>query len=132
MRGIKISYSWISALDTFLSMKADNERRKGRWGHLVVGGKAQPGANVGPLNELIYVLTAIVRKNRGITGVTGSPVSVFARPYVGGPTSVDELPQPHVDTLDDAVAGRSERPCCSIMLVLEGGFKSSGMGAGYR
>lgn len=140
--GIRVKSEWVRAVDDFMASALNVKRarpvdkvegRRGRWGQLVVKGVAQSGADRPELKELIDVLGAIVTKNNDVTGmkkrrgVKATPHSVFVRPYTGGPTSVEELPRAHVDSLDDEAGGPNDSPCCSIVLVLEGGVSISGI-----
>ena len=140
--GIRVRERWVSAVDAFLASTANVstpegpdgdavERRAGKWGELMAMGKytCEPDEAI---VELIEVLNQVVKKegNAEFTNVKARtkvrPVSVFVRPYTGGPPSVDELPRVHYDTLDSGGV-RDERPCFSVVFVLEGGVSESGI-----
>ena len=143
--GIRVRERWVNAVDAFLaSEKGKNvatprspsgdevERGAANWGELMVKGvyTCEPDD---ALVELVHMVDAIVKKkvNAAFTLLSSRsaevrPVSVFVRPYSGGPSSVDELPRPHYDTLDHNGA-RSKSACFSVVLVLEGGVSDSGI-----
>ena len=142
LRGIEgLKTKWVSDLYAFVNASGCEtrknwnavERRKAKWAELIVQGAHARKAPCDSTNELVELFRQILRKRvaqeptgRGQRSQDANPVSVFVRPYRGGPSSAEELPRPHFDTLDhDGV--KNDKACYSIVLVLEGGVSESGI-----
>ena len=141
LRGISIKKKWVSDLYAFVdaseceTRKNVNavERGKAKWAESIVQGEYTREPPCDSTKELVEVFRQILRKRdthkptgRGQRSGVANPVSVFVRPYRGGPSSAEELPRPHFDTLDhDGV--KNDKACYSIVLVLEGGVSESGI-----
>ena len=144
LRGISIKKKWISDLYAFVdaseceTRKNVNavERGKAKWAELIVQGEYTREPPCDSTKELVEVFRQILRKRdthkptgRGQRSGVANPVSVFVRPYRGGPLSAEELQGPHFGPLD--LGGvMNKKPCFSIVLVLDGGVSESGIDVG--